>query len=77
MLREDEHDVDFDSVAAHMDELAFHEMNGRQIRNAMTTARQLAEFNAERLEWDHICQAIETASAFDKYLRDANSQDKE
>ena len=77
MLYEDEHDVDFDSVAAHMDELASHEMNGRQIRNAMTTARQLAEFNKERLGWNHIDQAIETASAFDKYLKGANLKVKE
>ncbi|KAL2172323.1 hypothetical protein VTG60DRAFT_6162 [Thermothelomyces hinnuleus] len=36
--------LDYDGVAAHLDELAAREMNGRQIRNAVATAGQLALF---------------------------------
>lgn len=53
----------------HLDELAQEEMNGRQIRNAMTTARQLALHQKERLDWTHLEQALSTAKEFDRYLK--------
>lgn len=36
--------VDTDDLREHLDELAAHDMNGRQIRNSITTARQLARY---------------------------------
>ncbi|KXX73550.1 ATPase family AAA domain-containing protein 3B [Madurella mycetomatis] len=68
MLRADGEDMDFDGIAAHMDELADQEMNGRQIRNAVTTARQLAMFEKTTVVWDHLEQAISAASDFDNHL---------
>lgn len=69
MLEDDEEDVNLDELNAHMDELADQELNGRQIRNALTTARQLALFQKEMLGWEHLEQAIRTARDFNKYLR--------
>ena len=40
-------------------------MNGWDIRNALTMARQLALFHTETLAWE---QAITTASVFNKSL---------
>lgn len=69
MLRVDEEDVDFVDLASHMDELADKEMNGRQIRNVLTTARQLALFKKETLDWGHVEQAIKPAGDFEMYLQ--------
>ncbi|OCL11062.1 P-loop containing nucleoside triphosphate hydrolase protein [Glonium stellatum] len=69
MLRIDEEDVNLDELSRHMDELADQEMNGRQIRNALTTARQLALFKKQTLDWEHLEQAIKTARDFNRYLK--------
>ena len=60
--------VDFDDIVAHLDTLAAYEMNGRQIRNALATARSLAAFERETLNWDRIKDAIEVANDFNKYI---------
>lgn len=60
--------VDFDDIVAHLDALAAYEMNGRQIRNALATARSLAVFERETLDWDRIKDAIEVANDFNKYI---------
>jgi hypothetical protein len=57
-----------DELNKHMQELADQDMNGREIRNALTTARQIALFQKETLAWEHVEQAITTASVFNKYL---------
>jgi hypothetical protein len=61
----------------HLDELASEEMNGRQIRNAIVTARQLAKHRRERLGWDHLSQVIRTAAAFNRYLEKVRGHDDE
>jgi SpoVK/Ycf46/Vps4 family AAA+-type ATPase len=76
MLRSDSHHshsptqgVDFDGILQHLDELARYEMNGRQIRNAVTTARQLALFEGRRVEWEDLEAAIAVASEFERRVR--------
>lgn len=69
MVRAEEEDVDLDDLEKHIDELAGHEMNGRQIRNFFTTGRQLALYRKETLEWDHLEQALQAVSDFGRYLR--------
>ncbi|KAH6615868.1 hypothetical protein B0J18DRAFT_451867 [Chaetomium sp. MPI-SDFR-AT-0129] len=61
--------VDMHELRAHMDELASHEMNGRQIRNVFNTARQLAIFKKETLAWSHLSQALGSVGDFNSYLR--------
>ena len=69
MLREDEENVIFDELRDRMDELADLDMNGRQIRNSLTTARQLAIYKKEPLAWNHLEQAIKIAADFNHYLK--------
>jgi SpoVK/Ycf46/Vps4 family AAA+-type ATPase len=69
MLEEDEEDVNFHEIKHHLDDLAGKELNGRQIRNALTTARQLAIYKNERLEWEHLTQALSVSSNFSAYLK--------
>lgn len=69
MLEEDEENVNFDEIKLHLDDLAGTELNGRQIRNVLTTARQLADFKNERLDWGHLTQALSVSSDFNAYLK--------
>ena len=45
-------------------------MNGRQIRNVITTARQLAQFKGCKCGYEEVQDAIEVSTKFEKYLRD-------
>lgn len=60
--------IDFDDIDDYLDELADYELNGRQIRNAITTARQLAKFKNASMDYSHLKHVIEVSSRFDKYL---------
>ncbi|PSN71715.1 P-loop containing nucleoside triphosphate hydrolase protein [Corynespora cassiicola Philippines] len=62
-------DIDFDDVECYIGELAEHDMNGRQIRNAITTARQLAKFKQQKMSYTHLKHVIAVSSKFDTYLR--------
>jgi len=77
MLRDDNEKVEFDDIAAHMDELSGYEINGRQIRNALTTARQLALFEREPLDWERIKDSIEVASDFNRYIKEVHGDTDE
>lgn len=57
--------------------LSEYEMNGRQIRNAITTARQLALFRRTALSWDHLEHSIKVSGQFDKYLEEVHNQIKD
>jgi len=69
MLEEAGEDVNISDLESHLEEIASEEMNGRQIRNAMTTARQLALHRKERLHWEHLDQVLKTAREFNRYLK--------
>ncbi|KAL8762342.1 MAG: hypothetical protein Q9184_001649 [Pyrenodesmia sp. 2 TL-2023] len=69
MLEEDKEDVNFGQIKLRLDDLAGKELDGRQIRNVLTTARQLANFTKERLDYDHLEQALSVSSDFSKYLK--------
>jgi hypothetical protein len=62
--------VELDDIEDHLDELAKHEMNGRQIRNALTTARQLAQFKKQHMSYEHLEHVISIAGDFDSYLKE-------
>lgn len=64
--------IDFDDIECYFSELADYEMNGRQIRNAITTARQLAKFKNQLMNFSHLKHVIHVASKFDKYLNNVN-----
>jgi hypothetical protein len=44
-------------------------MNGRQIRNVINTARQLARFKEEPLDFEHLKRVIKVSGKFDEYVR--------
>ncbi|KAI0401355.1 hypothetical protein F4802DRAFT_580426 [Xylaria palmicola] len=74
-----EPDVDFGDLRRHVGDLARHKMNGRQIRNAITTARQYAKWARERLDYKLMEDIIETAGRFEIYIEKLNggySQDQ-
>ncbi|KAI1496448.1 P-loop containing nucleoside triphosphate hydrolase protein [Biscogniauxia marginata] len=61
--------IDFEDVECYLSDLAEFEMNGRQIRNAITTARQLAKFKDEPMSYHHLKHVITVSSKFDAYLK--------
>jgi SpoVK/Ycf46/Vps4 family AAA+-type ATPase len=61
-------DIDFADIECYIRKLADIEMNGRQIRNAITTARQLAKFRKVKMAYEHLEHVIAVSSKFDKYL---------
>ncbi|KAF2103666.1 P-loop containing nucleoside triphosphate hydrolase protein [Rhizodiscina lignyota] len=69
MLEEDDENVNFDEIKLFLDDLAGRELNGRQIRNVLTTARQLAIYREERLDRKHLEQALAVSSDFNDYLK--------
>jgi AAA+ superfamily predicted ATPase len=66
----DELNIDFEDVNDHIDDLSQQDMNGREIRNAITTARQLAQFKGKPFCYSHLKQVIRVSSKFGKYLND-------
>ncbi|KAI1751152.1 hypothetical protein F4782DRAFT_505964 [Xylaria castorea] len=60
--------IDVDDLRDHLVDLKEEEMNGRQIRNAITTARQYAKWKGETLTYAKLKDVIEVAGRFDKYL---------
>lgn len=73
MLEDLDEEVDIAELERHLDDLAEDRMNGRQIRNCVTTARGLAAFRKQKLGWNHFEQAIRTASEFQRYLDDVHN----
>ena len=68
LLQEDAIDANFAELESHLDDLAGVEMNGRQIRNAVMTARQLARFRNQTLDYEHMQTVIKTAGDFNRYI---------
>ncbi|KAK4937049.1 hypothetical protein LTR10_022235 [Elasticomyces elasticus] len=64
----DDNTIDFADLRDHLEDLAKEEMNGRQIRNAITTARQYAEWKGKIMTYEHLKDVIEVAGRFDKYM---------
>lgn len=60
--------VDIEDLKLHIDELASYSMNGRQIRNSISTARQLALYKKTRMTFTHLRRSIMLANKFDDYL---------
>jgi SpoVK/Ycf46/Vps4 family AAA+-type ATPase len=67
-FQEESSGIDFDDVGCYLNELADYELNGRQIRNVITTARQLANFRKKPMSFEHLKHVINVSSKFDKYL---------
>jgi SpoVK/Ycf46/Vps4 family AAA+-type ATPase len=71
-LEDTEEGENVEEIKDRLDELAKHNLNGREIRNALSTARQLAAHGGEKMKWGHLELAIKTANDFGSYLRDVH-----
>ncbi|KAL1617595.1 hypothetical protein SLS56_010918 [Neofusicoccum ribis] len=60
--------VDGVEILSQVRRLSEYPMNGRQIRNAITTARQLALYKNEPLNTGYLEHSIEVSGDFDRYL---------
>lgn len=69
---EDLPDINFQEIRDYLDELASHELNGRQIRNIITTARQLAKFRKKTLDYGLLQEVISVSGKFDEYFSKLN-----
>lgn len=69
----DRESIDFDDVRCYMEELASYDMNGREIRNALTTSRQLAKFQKTTVKAHHLKHVIKVSRRFDTYLNGVKS----
>lgn len=65
----EEPDIDFDDIECSLMELANEELNGRQIRNAITIGRQLAKFQGKSLSCQHLSHVIKVSGQFETYLK--------
>ncbi|KAI0971618.1 hypothetical protein F4678DRAFT_431330 [Xylaria arbuscula] len=75
----EEKGIDFDDLRDHIEQLAKNKINGREIRNAITTARQYAKWENQLLDYKLLEGIIETAGRFDRYIEKLNggySQDQ-
>ncbi|CAO2651416.1 Nn.00g039860.m01.CDS01 [Neocucurbitaria sp. VM-36] len=60
--------IEMEEIRDKLDILARYKLNGRQIRNIVKTARQLAQYRKEPMAYGHIETAIEVANEFEEYL---------
>ncbi|KAF2181609.1 hypothetical protein K469DRAFT_729430 [Zopfia rhizophila CBS 207.26] len=60
--------VDFDDILPQIPKSALYPMNGRQISNAISTARQLALFEERKMGIKGLEHVIRVAQKFDTYL---------
>ncbi|CAI6339355.1 unnamed protein product [Periconia digitata] len=72
-VRAEMSETDFHQLEQRLPDLAAAPLNGRQIRNAMKSARQLAIYRKISLNHEHIQQVVETTREFDKYLETVHS----
>ena len=61
--------IDYEDIVGNLEELGKEDMNGRQIRNAITTARQLAQFKNKKFCYEHLKHVIDVGGDFEKYLK--------
>lgn len=55
-------------IRDHIESLATPKLNGREIRNVISTARQLAMYRCQPLGYSHLRTVIAEAEKFDDYL---------
>lgn len=67
-LAKTETKVDIDGLKEKIEDLANIELNGRQIRNAVRTASQLAQFKREILCYQHFERVLNVVSEFEKHI---------
>lgn len=67
--------VNYKDLLRKMNLFAERPLNGRQIRNCITTARQLATFKKEELKASHVDRAIKVTQEFEDYIKKTREHD--
>ncbi|KAJ9633992.1 hypothetical protein H2204_006539 [Knufia peltigerae] len=67
-------DFDRQNLLDHIDKLATHRLNGRQIRSTVNTAMKYAHFKEEQLSYRHFEVVIRTVMEFDRYTVETRGQ---
>ncbi|KAJ8128237.1 hypothetical protein O1611_g5397 [Lasiodiplodia mahajangana] len=74
-----EEGIDFADLKDNVETLAKHRLNGREIRNVITTARQYSRWERQQPQGRHVQlnysmmkEVIETAGEFDQYIEKLN-----
>ncbi|KAJ5105354.1 hypothetical protein NUU61_002701 [Penicillium alfredii] len=67
--------IDVADLRAHLDLLKKEKLNGRQIRNVITTARQYARWKKNTLTYEYLKDVIDVSGRFDTYLDRLNSDE--
>jgi len=62
--------INTQEILKRLSEFAGVVLNGREIRNVVTTARQLAMFRKQPLGCEHLRYVIQEAKKFDDYLKE-------
>lgn len=65
--------IDVPDLNGKLEDLSKADLNGREIRNALSTARQLALYRKERLQYHHLKSVMDEAKKFDEYLKDLHN----
>lgn len=60
--------INMKEIEDRIEDLARVELNGRQIRNAISTARELAMYQEKPMGYQHIRAVIKEAEKFEEYL---------
>lgn len=77
LLEQGNEDVDFTDIEGKLKELVQHQLNGRQIRNTLNTARQLAKYRRRRMEYGHLKLAIANVVDFETYVTNLHGENNE
>jgi SpoVK/Ycf46/Vps4 family AAA+-type ATPase len=76
-LKNAKENADFEEIGEKLHVLAKHTLNGRQIRNTISNARQLARHRKDKLRFIHINQALQVVDDFEKYVQEVHGHSDE
>ncbi|KAI1255624.1 hypothetical protein MGN70_002739 [Eutypa lata] len=62
--------VDIKGIRLHLAQLSELNLNGREIRNAISTARQLAMYKCEPMGYEHLNRVISETRKFEEYIKE-------
>ncbi|CAH0002201.1 unnamed protein product [Clonostachys byssicola] len=65
--------IDIHDLNKNLEELSKPALNGRDIRNALSTARQLALYRQQPLQYNHLQVVMSEVQKFDDYLREVHN----
>ncbi|KAF2833898.1 P-loop containing nucleoside triphosphate hydrolase protein [Ophiobolus disseminans] len=69
--------AEFENIEEKLPELSEIKLNGRQIRNTINNARQLARHWGQTLAYKHIDKALKVVVDFEEYVSDVHGHDDE